>query len=180
MIRRPPRSTRTDTLFPYTTLFRSSPHGRTRPPRQDRAPAASAFRRTRQRSPRPRAAAGQHPRSRRDRQSPRIAAAGQAPGGVGLVDAEDDGEVLVHVGDEVRESLLADMDADEIVAAVEDLDIDDLADLVDDLPVTAIDEVLKSMDREKDRKLEQVLSYPEEPAGRPMHPEVVPVRDHTT
>src|SRR3546814_17549895 len=30
MIRRPPRSTRTDTLFPYTTLFRSNlgcPHG---------------------------------------------------------------------------------------------------------------------------------------------------------
>src|SRR3546814_17648007 len=26
MIRRPPRSTRTDTLFPYTTLFRSSNH----------------------------------------------------------------------------------------------------------------------------------------------------------
>src|SRR3546814_3312522 len=25
MIRRPPRSTRTDTLFPYTTLFRSCP-----------------------------------------------------------------------------------------------------------------------------------------------------------
>src|SRR3546814_13718241 len=27
MIRRPPRSTRTDTLFPYTTLFRSHPPG---------------------------------------------------------------------------------------------------------------------------------------------------------
>src|SRR3546814_13399844 len=27
MIRRPPRSTRTDTLFPYTTLFRSSEAG---------------------------------------------------------------------------------------------------------------------------------------------------------
>src|SRR3546814_2115738 len=26
MIRRPPRSTRTDTLFPYTTLFRSTRH----------------------------------------------------------------------------------------------------------------------------------------------------------
>src|SRR3546814_3327053 len=26
MIRRPPRSTRTDTLFPYTTLFRSAGH----------------------------------------------------------------------------------------------------------------------------------------------------------
>src|SRR3546814_1032881 len=28
MIRRPPRSTRTDTLFPYTTLFRSHAHAR--------------------------------------------------------------------------------------------------------------------------------------------------------
>src|SRR3546814_11589561 len=27
MIRRPPRSTRTDTLFPYTTLFRSRDYG---------------------------------------------------------------------------------------------------------------------------------------------------------
>src|SRR3546814_8796286 len=37
MIRRPPRSTRTDTLFPYTTLFRS-PVGRrgAKAPRQDR------------------------------------------------------------------------------------------------------------------------------------------------
>src|SRR3546814_4899129 len=30
MIRRPPRSTRTDTLFPYTTLFRSGPRCRCR------------------------------------------------------------------------------------------------------------------------------------------------------
>src|SRR3546814_7853669 len=35
MIRRPPRSTRTDTLFPYTTLFRS-------PARRRRAPAGSS------------------------------------------------------------------------------------------------------------------------------------------
>src|SRR3546814_11073383 len=32
MIRRPPRSTRTDTLFPYTTLFRSPRPGRGTPP----------------------------------------------------------------------------------------------------------------------------------------------------
>src|SRR3546814_7056339 len=40
MIRRPPRSTRTDTLFPYTTLFRSQP-------RRDRPRPAA------RRSPRP-------------------------------------------------------------------------------------------------------------------------------
>src|SRR3546814_8278461 len=48
MIRRPPRSTRTDTLFPYTTLFRS-PHqpGNRRRPRctcvaPQRAPTSGA------------------------------------------------------------------------------------------------------------------------------------------
>src|SRR3546814_11056601 len=39
MIRRPPRSTRTDTLFPYTTLFRSTD--------DDRRVAADALRLTR-------------------------------------------------------------------------------------------------------------------------------------
>ena len=98
----------------------------------------------------------------------------------GLVDAEDDGEVLVHVGDDVRESLLAEMDPDEIVAAVEDLDIDDLADLVEDLPDTVIDEVLKSMDRENRERLEQVLSYGEDTAGRLMNPDVITVRTDVT
>src|SRR3546814_8199561 len=41
MIRRPPRSTRTDTLFPYTTLFRSLRH---RPRRQDRTLAPALVR----------------------------------------------------------------------------------------------------------------------------------------
>src|SRR3546814_8672356 len=41
MIRRPPRSTRTDTLFPYTTLFRSARHLASHRPR-DRARRARA------------------------------------------------------------------------------------------------------------------------------------------
>src|SRR3546814_6025839 len=48
MIRRPPRSTRTDTLFPYTTLFRSYPEPAApadrrqgREPTQDRCPAGA-------------------------------------------------------------------------------------------------------------------------------------------
>src|SRR3546814_17206856 len=39
MLRRPPRSTRTDTLFPYTTLFRSSAG------KADRRPSRHATRR---------------------------------------------------------------------------------------------------------------------------------------
>src|SRR3546814_9622125 len=47
MIRRPPSSTRTDTLFPYTTLFRSgrSPQGRTQHVSPDRAGRGDGARR---------------------------------------------------------------------------------------------------------------------------------------
>src|SRR3546814_20177694 len=38
MIRRPPRSTRTDTLFPYTTLFRSKPLVKERDRKRDPLP----------------------------------------------------------------------------------------------------------------------------------------------
>ncbi|MBI2397899.1 MAG: magnesium transporter [Xanthomonadales bacterium] len=98
----------------------------------------------------------------------------------GLVDAEDDGEVLVHVGEEVRESLLSDMDPDEIVAAAETLDIDDLADLFEDLPDTVTDTVLRSLDRSDRDRLEQALSYPEDSAGRLMNPDAVTVRPDVT
>ena len=98
----------------------------------------------------------------------------------GLVDPEDDGEVLVHVGEDVRESLIAQMDQDELVAAVEDLDIDDLADIADDLPDQVVAEVLKSMDRENRERLEHVLSFPDGSAGRLMNPDVVTVRADTT
>src|SRR3546814_7529979 len=49
MIRRPPRSTRTDTLFPYTTLFRSGlcPQLWARPTFRRKKPNCSAGRRNR-------------------------------------------------------------------------------------------------------------------------------------
>src|SRR3546814_9033921 len=54
MIRRPPRSTRTDTLFPYTTLFRSATSARPdcRPPRASwRSSVARRIRRPRRSAP---------------------------------------------------------------------------------------------------------------------------------
>src|SRR3546814_15083886 len=49
MIRRPPRSTRTDTLFPYTTLFRSPAR---RPPCRSPQPPPVGRCRRRDRAPR--------------------------------------------------------------------------------------------------------------------------------
>src|SRR3546814_5049997 len=46
MIRRPPRSTRTDTLFPYTTLFRSARRCSSRPTRRGSDSAICLLRRS--------------------------------------------------------------------------------------------------------------------------------------
>src|SRR3546814_18021276 len=52
MIQRPPRSTRTDTLFPYTTLFRSSNVERRRNDRGRRQSPPAALQRERLLRPR--------------------------------------------------------------------------------------------------------------------------------
>src|SRR3546814_12361472 len=52
MIRRPPISTRTDTLFPYTTLFRSRRRGvAARPPRRPAVQGRAGHSRARPRRP---------------------------------------------------------------------------------------------------------------------------------
>src|SRR3546814_10808526 len=61
MIRRPPRSTRTDTLFPYTTLFRSA-EAAARPGRSRGRAAAGTGRDDRGATPH-RAAGEAHPRA---------------------------------------------------------------------------------------------------------------------
>lgn len=97
-----------------------------------------------------------------------------------LVDPEDDGEVLLHVNDEVREGLIRTMETKELVAATEGMDVDDLADLLRDLPDTVIGEVLHSMDAQHRRRLEAVLAYPEDTAGGLMNTDTITVRADVT
>ena len=93
-----------------------------------------------------------------------------------LVDADDRGEVLLHVNDEVRAGLIKEMEPGELVAMTEGLDTDDLADLLADLPGAVIHEVLRVMDLQNRHRLEAVLSYPEDTAGGMMNVDTVTVR----
>ena len=97
-----------------------------------------------------------------------------------LVNPELEGDVLVEVNDEVRASLIRDMEPEELVAATTDLDLDDLADILHDLPDTVIRQLLQAMDREDRARLAQVLSYPEDSAGGLMNPDVVTIRADVT
>ena len=70
-----------------------------------------------------------------------------------MVDSELGGDVLVEVGEEVRDGLIRGMEIDELIAAIDGMELDDLADLVADLPETLTQEVLRSMDQQdRDRR----------------------------
>ncbi|HBZ17788.1 MAG TPA: magnesium transporter, partial [Betaproteobacteria bacterium] len=94
-----------------------------------------------------------------------------------LVRSEFDGDVLLEASGAVRETLIADMDAHELVAATEQLDADEIADLVPDLPEGVIADVFRSLSEAERLQLKAALSYPEDTVGALMDFEMVTVRE---
>ncbi|MGB5831904.1 MAG: magnesium transporter [Thiohalocapsa sp.] len=98
----------------------------------------------------------------------------------GMVDDSTQGEVLVYLNDDLRDSLLREMSSNRILAAVEGLDTDDLAGLMHDLPASITGQVLSSLDEQRRERLETVLSYPKDSAGGLMNTDMVTVRPEVT
>ena len=97
-----------------------------------------------------------------------------------LVDPEIEGDVLVEVSDEVRDGLIEGMQTEELIAAAEGMEVDDLADLLVDLPETVTQEVLQSLDKQDQERVQKVLAYDEESAGGLMNVDIVTVRPDVT
>jgi len=97
-----------------------------------------------------------------------------------LVKAERDGDILLEVSDAVRETLIATMDSDELLAAAETLDTDELADLAPDLPHDVMQDLLQSLDALNRARLQSALSYPEDAVGGLMDFDMVTLREDIT
>lgn len=97
-----------------------------------------------------------------------------------LVKSDRDGEILLEVSDAVRETLLADMDAPEILAAAEQLDADELADLAEDLPDDVVHELMQRLDASEREQLRSAMSYDEEQVGAIMDFEMITIREDVT
>lgn len=97
-----------------------------------------------------------------------------------LVKAERDGDILIEVSDAVRESLIASMDNQELVAAAASLDTDEIADLAPDLPKDVVQELLRSLDAAKRAQVVSSLSYKEDTVGALMDYDFVTIRADVT
>lgn len=97
-----------------------------------------------------------------------------------LIDSEVEGEVLQELPDEVQSQILATMDTEEMVAAMEGLDADDVADILQHLPERVMAEVLSAMSETDRQRVEGVLAYDEETAGGLMDTDTISVRPNLT
>lgn len=95
-----------------------------------------------------------------------------------LVKVERDGDILLEVSDAVRQTLIADMNTDELLAAAEQLDTDELADLAPDLPKDVLQELLDSLDTQNRARLQSALSYAEDTVGGIMDFDIITIREN--
>ena len=97
-----------------------------------------------------------------------------------MVGADNEGDVLVELAEEVRDGLIEGMQTDQLVAAIEGMELDDLADLLADLPEALTQEVLRSLDHQDRDRLHAVMSYDEDSAGGLMNVDIITVRPDVT
>jgi len=97
-----------------------------------------------------------------------------------MVKSELDGQILLDVSDAVRQTLISDMDPDELLTATEQLDTDEIADLAPDLPEEVLQELLESLNDQSRAQLESVLSHEEDTVASLMDFGMVAIRDDIT
>ena len=93
-----------------------------------------------------------------------------------LIDAENEGEVLQHLNDDIQADFIKSMNMNELLQITENLDTDNLADILQQLPKTVLREVLHRMDQQDRERVEKVLQYPEDTAGGLMNTDIISVR----
>jgi len=97
-----------------------------------------------------------------------------------LVDADNEGEVLQFLHEDIQADFLSRMDSEKLIAITEGLETDDIADILQNLPDTVIREVLQSMDAQDRQRVEQVLTWDEDSAGGLMNTDAITVRPTST
>ncbi|MCH2339734.1 magnesium transporter [Pseudomonas sp. NPDC047963] len=94
-----------------------------------------------------------------------------------LVKSDRDGDILLEVSDAVRETLIADMDDHELLAAAKEMDADELADLAAELPRDVVHELMETLDAQQRERVRSALSYEEDQVGALMDFEMVTIRE---
>ncbi|RLA80565.1 MAG: magnesium transporter [Deltaproteobacteria bacterium] len=89
-------------------------------------------------------------------------------------------EVFRELDPSMAVELLEELPPERVIEVLEEMPADDAAELIERLPSEMAEEVMTGLEREEAEDLEELLSYPEETAGRIMNPNCFSLHEETT
>jgi len=90
------------------------------------------------------------------------------------------GDILFEINESIRPTFVEQMSTSELVYVTSSMDYDELADILKDMPSVVSQVLLESMETQHRKRLEAVLSYPDDSAGSIMNTDIISIRADIT
>jgi len=96
------------------------------------------------------------------------------------VPEEHEGDVLAHMHNEARATIIDKMEQDDLIAAVNLMEVADQAEVLEDLSSDFTELILNTLDDDHRQRLEKVLNFEADTAGRLMSTDVISIRQNVS
>ena len=93
-----------------------------------------------------------------------------------LLETDEEGDVLVDLGEEIQQELVSNISNEELAEAVKELEPDETVDILQNLPEDRMNIILSKMSYRDRKRIEIGLTYPENTAGGLLNTDVMSVR----
>ena len=93
-----------------------------------------------------------------------------------LLETNEEGDVLVDLGEEIQQELISNISNEELAEAVKELEPDETVDILQNLPEDRMNTILSKMSYRDRKRIEIGLTYPENTAGGLLNTDVISVR----
>ena len=97
-----------------------------------------------------------------------------------LLETNEEGDVLVDLGEEIQQELVSNISNEELAEAVKELEPDETVDILQILPEERMNTILSKMSYRDRKRIEIGLTYPENTAGGLLNTDVISVRPSHT
>ena len=97
-----------------------------------------------------------------------------------LLTKEKAGETFSHMESDMREKLINDLTDKELKNVLDELFMDDTVDLIEEMPSNVVTRILKSVNSEDRKIINELLKYPDDSAGSIMTTEFIDLRENMT
>ena len=97
-----------------------------------------------------------------------------------LLETEEEGDVLIELGEEIQQDLVSNISNEELVEAVKELELDEIVDILQNLPEERMKKILSNMSKVDRQRIEMGLVFPENTAGGLLNTDVISVRPNNS